>query len=62
VSMLLFLHVLACVIVGLTALDRRGGFLLYFLASLVLTPIVTLLFLVVTAAPPRAARVRSPQS
>ncbi|WP_207478711.1 hypothetical protein [Arenibaculum pallidiluteum] len=60
-STLLFLHVLACVIVALCALDRRGGFLLYFLASLFLTPLVTLVFLVVTSSAPKREGVPSPR-
>jgi hypothetical protein len=56
-AMLLFsLHILACAVVGLTALDRKGGFVRYFLASLVLTPLATMLFLFFTEPKPGIAR------
>jgi hypothetical protein len=41
-------------LVGLLAIGRRGGFVLYFLASILLTPILVLLFLVLTTRKPKS--------
>jgi hypothetical protein len=40
------LYLLFCIIVGLLAVGRRGGFFLYFVLSVVLTPIISLIILI----------------
>ena len=40
------LYILFAILVGLFAIGRSGGFFLYFLLSIVLTPIVSLIILI----------------
>ncbi|WP_198038269.1 hypothetical protein [Skermanella stibiiresistens] len=47
------LYFLICVVTGLFALGRRGGFLLYFAVALFVTPIIALVFLIVTSRRPK---------
>jgi hypothetical protein len=44
-----FLYLLCSVFVGLLAIGQRGGFILFFILSLGLSPIVGLLILVVAS-------------
>jgi hypothetical protein len=46
--MIIFVYVLLCVVVGIAGRERRPGFLGYVLLSLVFTPVITLIFLLVT--------------
>jgi hypothetical protein len=46
--MIIFVYVLLCVVVGLAGRERRPGFLGYVLLSIVLTPVLTLVFLLLT--------------
>jgi hypothetical protein len=45
--MVVGLYILFSIIVGLMALGRHGGFLLYFLLAILLTPVVALIILIV---------------
>ena len=47
--MLVGLYILFSVVVGLLALGRSGGFLLYFLLAIFLTPIVGLIILIIAS-------------
>ena len=60
-SIAIILYVVFCVLAGLCGSQRRMGFFGTFLLSLVLTPVIVLLLLILTA-PSRAERDRSPQS
>jgi hypothetical protein len=44
--MIIGLYLLFSILVGLLAIGRGGGFFLYFILSLVLTPIVALIILI----------------
>lgn len=46
--MLVLVYLGLCLVVGFTGRHRRPGFLGYFLLSIVLTPIIMLLFLLIT--------------
>lgn len=46
--MIVIVYLLLCVLVGVTGRRRRPGFLGYFLLSIPLTPVVTLMFLLAT--------------
>jgi len=52
------LYFATAVVVGLLGIGRWGGFLLYFIAALVFSPILTVLFLILIT--PRAKR-RTPK-
>jgi hypothetical protein len=56
------LYVLFCILAGLCGMHRRMGFFGTFLLSLVVTPVVVLLVLVLTAQSDRVERDRRPQS
>jgi hypothetical protein len=56
------LYVLFCILAGLCGMHRRMGFFGTFLLSLVVTPVVVLLVLVLTAPSDRVERDRRPQS
>jgi hypothetical protein len=56
------LYILFCLLAGLCGSARRLGFFGTFLASLVLTPVLVLLVLILTAPSHRAERDRRPQS
>ena len=45
--MFVALYLVFCVVVGLFAIGRGGGFLLYFILSLLLTPIIGLIILLI---------------
>jgi hypothetical protein len=45
--MVVGLYILFAVVVGLFAIGRNGGFFLYFILSIVLTPIVSLIILII---------------
>jgi hypothetical protein len=47
--MFLGLYIGFAILVGIFAIGQRGGFLLYFILSLILTPIVSLLILIIAA-------------
>ena len=55
------LYVIFCLLAGLAGSQRRMGFFGTFLRSLVITPVLVLLLLILTR-PSRAERDRSPQS
>jgi uncharacterized membrane protein len=55
------LYVIFCLLAGLAGSHRRMGFFGTFLLSLVFTPVLVLLLLILTG-PSRAERDRSPQS
>jgi uncharacterized membrane protein len=57
----IILYVVFCVLTGLCGTQRRMGFFGTFLLSLVLTPVIVLLLLILTG-PSRAERDRNPQS
>ena len=44
--MLVGLYILFSVLVGLMAIGRRGGFLLFFLIAIFMTPLVSLVILI----------------
>jgi hypothetical protein len=44
--MIVGLYILFSVLVGLMAIGRHGGFLLYFLISIFMTPLVSLVILI----------------
>jgi hypothetical protein len=46
-AMLIGLHICFSIIVGLLAIGRQGGFFLFFLLSLALTPVVGLIILLI---------------
>ena len=56
------LYVIFCILAGLCGMHRRMGFFGTFLLSLVVTPVVVLLMLVLTAPSDRVERDRRPQS
>ncbi|PWC90781.1 hypothetical protein TSH100_01750 [Azospirillum sp. TSH100] len=41
------IYLALCILVGLFAIGQRGGFFLYFLLSMVLSPLLSLLILVI---------------
>lgn len=45
--MFVALYLALCVVVGLFAIGRGGGFLLYFILAIVLTPIISLIILII---------------
>lgn len=47
--MVVGLYILFSIIVGVLAIGRNGGFFLYFLLSMVLTPIVALIILIMAS-------------
>jgi hypothetical protein len=51
------IYLILCLIVGFVGRRRKIGFLGYFLLSLILTPLITLLFLVITERMGRARQV-----
>jgi uncharacterized membrane protein len=53
------LYFLICVVTGLFAVGRRGGFLLYFAVALFVTPIVALIILIVTSRRPKPVPVEA---
>jgi hypothetical protein len=55
------LYVIFCLLAGLAGSQRRMGFIGTFLLSLVITPLLALLLLILTR-PSRGERDRSPQS
>jgi uncharacterized membrane protein len=56
------LYLVFCILAGLCGMHRRMGFFGTFLISLVVTPVVALLVLIMTAPSDRAERDRRPQS
>ena len=56
------LYVIFCILAGLCGMNRRMGFFGTFLLSLVVTPVVVLLVLVLTAPSDRVERDHRPQS
>jgi hypothetical protein len=58
----IILYLAFCVLAGLCGTHRRMGFLGAFLLSLVITPVLSLLLLILTAPSHRAERDRRPQS
>jgi hypothetical protein len=61
VAIILVLYVVFCLLAGLAGSHRRMGFFGTFLLSLVFTPVLVLLLLILTG-PSRAERDRYPQS
>ncbi len=61
-TILIILYVVFCLLAGMCGSHRRMGFFGTFLISLVVTPVVVLLVLILTAPSPRAERDRRPQS
>jgi len=47
-------YFVCCLIVGLFGLGKRGGFLTYFMASMVATPVLTLIFMIYTTRNPKS--------
>jgi hypothetical protein len=45
--MIVGLYILFSVVVGLLAIGRNGGFFLYFLLAIILTPVISLIILIV---------------
>jgi hypothetical protein len=56
------IYLVFCLLAGLCGIHRRMGFFGTFLMSLVVTPVVVLLVLVLTAPSHRVERDRGPQS
>jgi uncharacterized membrane protein len=56
------IYLVFCLLAGLCGIHRRMGFFGTFLISLVVTPVVVLLVLILTAPSHRAERDRGPQS
>ena len=61
-SIAIILYLVFCVLAGLCGSYRRMGFFGTFLLSLVITPVVMLLLLILTAPSNRVERDRRPQS
>jgi hypothetical protein len=61
-TILIVLYVVFCLLAGMCGSHRRMGFFGTFLISLVVTPVLVLLVLILTAPSPRAERDRRPQS
>ena len=57
----IILYLVFCLLAGLCGTHRRMGFLGTFLLSLVITPVLSLLLLILTAPSNRAERDRRPQ-
>ena len=57
----IILYVIFCLLAGLCGSHRRMGFLGTFLLSLVVTPVVVLILLILTAPSIRTERDRRPQ-
>jgi Sec-independent protein secretion pathway component TatC len=58
----LILYIVFCVLVGLCGSQRRMGFIGTFVVSLVLTPVVVLIMLLLTGPSERVVWRRPPQS
>jgi hypothetical protein len=56
------LYVVFCILVGLCGSQRRMGFIGTFIISLVFTPVLVLIVLLLTGPSPRFAWYRRPQS
>ena len=61
-SIAIVLYLVFCILAGLCGSYRRMGFFGTFLLSLVITPVVMLLLLILTAPSNRVERDRRPQS
>ena len=61
VTIAIILYVAFCLLAGLCGSHRRMGFLGTFLLSLVVTPVLVLILLILTAPSNRAERDRRPQ-
>ncbi len=61
-TILIVLYVVFCLLAGVCGSHRRMGFFGTFLISFVVTPVLVLLVLILTAPSPRAERDRRPQS
>jgi hypothetical protein len=61
-SISLILYIVFCVLVGLCGSQRRMGFIGTFVVSLVLTPVVVLIVLLLTGPSERVVWRRPPQS
>jgi hypothetical protein len=61
-SIALILYIVFCVLVGLCGSQRRMGFLGTFLLSLLVTPVILLIVLLLTGSSQRAVQYRRPQS
>ena len=61
-ALAVIIYLVFCLLAGLCGVHRRMGFFGTFLISLVVTPVVVLLVLVLTAPSHRVERGRGPQS
>ncbi len=61
-ALAVIIYLVFCLLAGLCGIHRRMGFFGTFLISLVVTPVVVLLVLILTAPSPRVERDRGPQS
>jgi hypothetical protein len=61
-TLVIIIYLVFCVLAGLCGIHRRMGFFGTFLMSLVVTPVVVLLVLILTAPSHRVERVRGPQN
>jgi hypothetical protein len=61
-TLFVIIYLMFCLLAGLCGIHRRMGFFGTFLISLVVTPVVVLLVLILTAPSHPAERDRGPQS
>jgi len=61
-TLAVIIYLIFCLLAGFCGIHRRMGFFGTFLISLVITPVLVLFVLVLTAPSPRAERDRGPQS
>ena len=61
-TLAVIIYLIFCLLAGLCGIHRRMGFFGTFLISLIVTPVVVLLVLILTAPSPRVERDRGPQS
>ena len=61
-TLAVIIYLIFCLLAGFCGIHRRMGFFGTFLISLVITPVLVLFVLILTAPSPRAERDRGPQS
>jgi hypothetical protein len=61
-TLIIIIYLVFCLLAGLCGIHRRMGFFGTFLISLVVTPVVVLLVLILTAPSHRVERDRGPRS
>jgi uncharacterized membrane protein len=61
-TLAVIIYLIFCLLAGFCGIHRRMGFFGTFLISLVITPVLVLFVLILTAPSPRVERDRGPQS